>query len=179
MKWEKEDIVEYLINDYCTHFNKYHHFQDNDDEVDANWESAVCDYIFDLLQKITEGSPTDVADMIDNVLEGVFEFDPQSDPALLKPYVGRSFYAAQDIYYCSYSDLLSTYDEDDATFLLQEVFGVDQFENEDRVYIPKGTKMTLISTGQNDASGWPVFEIHGFEFDFAGDAFKLKPCKEE
>lgn len=179
MKWEQEDIVEYLVDSYCLHWKKYHEYQRNDNDVDSSYESAQLDYIFDLLKTITGGSPTDVADMIDEQLEGIITFDPQDNPELLKPYLGKSFYAAQDIYYCSYSDLLSTYDEDDATFLLQEVFGVDQFENEDRVYIPKGTKMTLISTGQNDASGWPVFEIHGFEFDFAGDAFKLKSMKED
>lgn len=171
MKWEKEDIVEYLIQDYCTHFKNYHHFQENDNEVDANWESAVCDYIFDLLQKITDGSPTDVADMIDNVLEGVIVFDPQDNPDLLKKYIGQSFYAAEDIYYSAYRDLYNSFDEVDINYLMDEVLEMNV--HDDTVYIPKGTKMTYRG---DDANGWPVFDIHGFDFDFAGDAFKLKPC---
>lgn len=174
MKWEEEDIVEYLINDYCLHFNKYHQYLSNDNEVDSSYESAQLDYIFDLLQTITGGSPTDVADKIDERLEGVFEFDPQADPELLKPYIGKSFYAAQDISYFSVNDLYGTYDEDDINILLEEVLDVDPYN--DIVSIVKGTKMTYIG---NDDNGWPVFDIHGFEFDFAGEPFKLKPVKED
>lgn len=177
--WNQQEFVDYLINDYCLHHKKYHHYQDNDNEVDMNYESGILDYIFDLIKTITGGTPTSVADMIDDKLEGVFSFDPNMDPSYLKAYVGKSFFAAQDIGYCSYSDLLSTYDEDDSAEILSNVMSVEHRDNTDYCYIPKGTKMTLISEGQKDGSGWPIFEIHGYEFDFAGAPFKLKPVKED
>lgn len=172
MKWEKEDIVEYLINSYCLHYNKYHDYQKNDNQVDADYESAQLDYIFDLIKTITGGSPTDVADMIDEKLEGIILFDPQDNPELLKKYIGQSFFAAQDIVYCSINDLNGMYDEEDLNILAEEVLDINSYTDE--VSIVKGTKMTYIANNDN---GWPIFEIHGFEFDFAGDAFKLKPIK--
>ena len=173
MKWEKEDIVEYLVDSYCLHWEKYHKYQRNDNDVDSSYESAQLDYIFNLLQTITGGSPTDVADMIDEQLEGIITFDPQDNPELLKHYLGKSFYAAQDIYYCSIRDLEGLFDEEYIDILAEEVFDINSYTNE--VSIVKGTKMTLISAGADSPSGWPTFEVHGFEFDFAGDPFKLKP----
>ena len=174
MKWEYEDIIESLQNDYVLHYKNRQHYLENDNEVDADWEGAVCDYIFDKLQEITGGTPTDVADVLQDMIDGVFVFNPQDHIELLKQYIGKSFYAAQDIYYCSYFDLLGSYDEEDVSIMLEEIFSVSHIDNEDMVYIPKGTKMTLISVGDPKASGWPTFEIHGEEFDFAGDPFKLK-----
>lgn len=166
MKWEQEDIVEYLINNYVLHWKNYKHYQANDDEDDARYESAKLDYIFDLLHTITGGSPTDIADMIDPYLEeGMIEFNPQTSVNTLE--VGTKVCVMHDIPYADYDSFCSMFDDDDLDELLNEVIDVGS----DMVYIPKGTYMTYKGCNIN---GWPTFEVHGFEFDFAGDPFKIK-----
>lgn len=172
MKWEQEDIVEYLINDYILHYRHYHHHQDNDNEVDANWETAVCDYIFDLLQKITGATPTDVADIIDDKMEGCFLFNPQDNPYTYGLQVGTKVCICQDILYSDYDSFCSTFDEDEVNYLLENVVEVSG----DNVYIPKGTHM-IFKGVEPGGSGWPTFTIHDFEFDFAGDPIKIKIVK--
>lgn len=171
MKWEQEDIVEYLVNDYCRHFKNREKYLRNDNQVDADWEAAVTDYIFSLLKTITQGSDNDVVTMLDEKLEGVFVFDPQDNPKFYKVEVNKDYFAAQDIYYCSINDLEGTFDEEDIDILAEEVLDINPYLGE--VYIPKGTRMTYLGSDPT-ASGWPTFSIHGFEFDFAGDPFKLK-----
>ena len=166
MRWDHDDIVEHLLNDYCIHYNKRDKYLKNDNEVDADYEGAQCDYIFDLLVTITEGSPTDVADRIDDRLEGVFEFDPEMPVAS----INKDYYSAQDILYSDYESFRSMFSDEDADFLLKEVMYVD---GDYDVYIPKGTRMTYKGPGK-DAGGWPIFDIHGFELDFGGAPFKLK-----
>ena len=165
MKWEFEDIVESLQNDYVIHYNNRQHYLENDNEVDADWEGAVCDYIFDKLREITGGAPTDVADALEDKIEGIFEFDPQQIPCLLT--VGKKYCLKSDILYSDYDSFAASYDGDDLDYLLNEVVEVSG----DDVYIPKGTHM--IYKGR-ESNGWPTFEIHGEEFDFAGYPFKLK-----
>ena len=172
MKWEQEDIVEYLVNDYCRHFENREKYLKNDNQVDADWEAAVTDYIFSLLKTITQGSDNDVATMLDEKLEGVFVFDPQDNPKFYKVKVNKDYFAAQDIYYCSIEDLYGSFTEEEIDFLNEdEILDINSYSNE--VYIPKGTRMTYLGSDPT-ASGWPTFSIHGFEFDFAGDPFKLK-----
>lgn len=172
MKWEQEDIVEYLINDYILHYKNYHHHQDNDNEVDATYESAKCDYIFDLLKTITGGTPTDVADMIDDKMEGCLLFNPLDNPYTYGLRVGTKVCVCQDILYSDYNSFCSMFDEDDLNFLLQEAVEVAG----DNVYIPKGTYMIFKGRGE-DAGGWPVFELKGFDLDFGGDPIKIKVVK--
>lgn len=171
MKWEQEDIIEFLIDSYCSHYNHYHHFQRNDDEVDMAYESAICDYIFETLQTITGGTPGDVADMIDEVLEGIFLFDPQAKQTEWPILPNTVVYTAQDICYSDLDSFKASLDEEDFNWLAEEVFEIDY--NNKLVWIPKGTKMTFKGV-DNTCSGWPTFEIHGEDFDFAGDPFKLK-----
>ena len=40
MKWEEDDIIEFLQNDYVRHFKNKQDFEKNDNEVDANYEDA-------------------------------------------------------------------------------------------------------------------------------------------
>lgn len=174
-KWTVDEVIKYLKDDYCRHYRNREKFLVNDNEVDADYESAQCDYIINLLKTLTEKSLNDIAEDLDELLEGVFIFDPQERVELLRQYEGKSFYAAQDILYCFSNDLSGLFDEDDIDYLLKEVLSINEYTGE--VYIPKGTKMTLISVGGDTPSGWPTFEIHGEEFDFAGDAFKLKPAE--
>lgn len=171
--WTTEDIIDKLIRDYCTHWHNYHHYQQNDNEVDANWESATLDYIFQLLQDVTEEGPTQVADRIDFVLEECFIFDPQDKLENLKQLlpVGTKVCVVKDIPYSDYDSFVSTEGEEIAKDLLSEdgIFCLDISTGD--VYIPRGTYMTYKGI---DKSGWPTFEIRGEEFDFAGTPFVLK-----
>lgn len=168
MKWEYEDIIESLQNDYVLHYKNRQHYLENDNEVDADWEGAVCDYIFDKLKEITGGTPTDVADRLQDLIDGVFEFDPQSEP----PYpltIGKKYCLESDILYSDYNSFACMFDEDDLNYLLEEVVEVSG----DNVYIPKGTHM-IYKGCERGGSGWPTFVIHDFEFDFSGDPIKLR-----
>ena len=164
MKWEEEDIIESLRNDYVLHYKNRQHYLANDNEFDANWEGAVCDYIFDKLKEITGGSDTDVADKLDEKIEGVIEFDPNDIPRIT---VGSKWYAAQDILYCPIDDLFFDLKGDEDWL---------EIDSKGDVYIVKGTLMIYRGI-QSGAADWPIFEIDGEEFDFAGDPFKIKPAK--
>lgn len=164
MKWEEEDIIESLQNDYVLHYKNHQHYLSNDNQVDADWEGAVCDYIFDKLKEITGGSDTDVADKLDEKIEGIIEFDPNDIPPIT---VGSKWYAAQDICYCHKDDLYFDIEGDEDWLEI----GDDGF-----VYIDKGTLMVYKGI-QPGAGGWPEFEVHGEDFEFAGDPFKIKPAK--
>lgn len=169
-KWTYEDVVDLLKQDYCVHYKNRQKFLENDNEIDSDYEAAQCDYIIRTLSTITQKSLNEVGYELDEMLEGVFTFDPQDNPDLLREYKGQTFYAAQDIYYCDVKDLNGMFDEEDIDILDSEVLDINEYTGE--VFIPKGTKMTCLGV---DFNGWPVFDIHGFEFDFAGSAFKLKP----
>ncbi len=164
MKWEEEDIIESLIDDYCKHQKNYEIYSQLDNEVDANWESAICDYIFTKLQAITDATPTELADRLQDRMDGVIEFDPECPP---KIEVGSKWYTAQDILYC---------DKDDLYFDIEEDMHWLEVDSKGDVYIVKGTLMVYMGV-MDDAGGWPCFMIHNEEMDFAGDPFKIKPAK--
>ena len=179
MEWNLDEIITYLKNNYVTHYNLYHKYLTDGNEPDTNWESAVCDYIFDLLLTLTGKAPTEVADMIDDVIDKVFIFDPGDNPKNYKVEIGKDYFAWQDIYYSDYKSFLynlgldEEIDKDEIDDMFENIFGYN--EALDEVYIPKGTRMTYKGV-ECDRSGRPTFYIHGEELDFAGDPFKLKPA---
>lgn len=174
MMWTKEDITQKLINDYCRHWNRREVFLKNDNQVDADWEMAVLDYIFDTLKDITGEPPSIVADMIDEYLEGIFTFNP-AETAYPELKIGATYCLCSDVLYSDYPSFVSMFgDDDEAQDGINEYFEI----RDDEVWIPKGTYM-IYKGCEKDCSGWPTFEIHGEEFDFAGDPFKLKLVKEK
>lgn len=168
MKWSYEDIVEKLENDYVTHWHNYHYYGRNDNEVDMNWESAVCDYLFDLLKCITGASPTELADILEDKIEGVFLFDPQASCQQIID--GQKVCLMQDVYYTDYDSFRCMFEEEELDDLLQNVVYVD---GDNDVYLMKGTHMTYKGI-ERGAGGFPTFDVHGYEFDFAGNPFKIK-----
>ena len=172
MNWDFDDIVQYLYDLYLRKFNRMKHFEKNDNDVDREYEMAQMDLIVDLISSFTQAGKQEIYERIDDLLEGVFLFDPQENPNFYLVKKGKSYQTLEDIYYSSLSDFVAIYEKDALDYLLKNIFVLNS-ENKE-VYIPKGTIMTYkgITPG---AGGWPTFEIKGEEFEFAGDAFKLKP----
>lgn len=170
MNWDKDDIIEYLTDEYCRHWNKRQDYLVNDNQVESEYELIICEYIFNLLKTITGGSPNDVADHLNDKLEGIFEFDPRIPYGIRE---GKKVCLCSDVLYCDYPSFVSMFGEDTAQELLDDLFILEN----DEVYIPRGTYMTYKGCDPT-ASGWPTFEIYGEEFDFAGDPFKVKYVKD-
>lgn len=169
--WDKDEIIQSLRNDYISHWRRKEHFERNDNDVDREYEIAVCDYIINKLATIEEKTLNEVAEEIDDILEGVFLFDPQDNPKYYPIKQGDKVCVVKDIYYNDYKSFVANEGEETAAELLDEdgIFVLDEYRDE--VYIPAGTYMTY--KGEDD-NGWPTFEIHGEPFDFCGEAFKLK-----
>ena len=69
MDWDQTNLIEYLVQDYIRHLKNYHLYLDENNEVDANWESAVCDYIFDFLKTVTGWGVIELADALQDAID--------------------------------------------------------------------------------------------------------------
>ena len=91
-------------------------------------------------------------------------FDPY-DPEKSGLNGGEIVELLEEVYYCDECDLDPEQESEYETAGLVKKDG-------DWV-VPAGTTMTLIFL-RGPGGGWPCFDINGSEFDFAGDAFKVK-----
>lgn len=171
--WDKDEILQNLYNDYITHRWRKEDFERNDNDVDRQDEVAICDYILEKIATYEGKTIDEVYKKVDDIIQGVFVFDPQSSLKELVIKEGLDYYAAEDICYADYDTFTSMFEKEELDYLFEEIFSVNKdFEY---VYIPKGTKMTYKE--YDEKSRACVFIIHGEEFAFSGPAFKLKPAK--
>ena len=172
MNYDINDVKELLENMYVIKTRNLEHYERNDDEVDRDYTIAQMDLIVELLKEITGATQEEIYENLGDKIEGVFWFDPQTnDPEVLK--AGTKVCVMRPIDYCSQEDFVCIFGEETAKELLEEYLYLDP---DGDVYIPAGTHMTYKGCDPN-YNGWPVFDIHGEEFDFAGDALKLKLVK--
>ena len=170
MNYDINDVKELLENLYVIKNRNLQHYERNDDEVDRDYTIAQMDLIVELLQEITGATQEEIYENLGDKIEGVFWFDPQQpiDSQLLQP--GTKVCVMRPIEYCSYEDSVCILGKETADEMIEDYLYLEN----GMVYIPAGTHMTYKGC---EANGWPTFDIHGEEFDFAGDAFKLKLVK--
>lgn len=170
--WDKDEILQNLYNDYITHYWRIKHFERNNDDVLKENELAICEYILEKIATYENERTIDIYKKIDNVIQGVFVFDPQNDLRDFIVKAGFDYYASEDIFYSDYETFVDVFGEE-IDYLFEKIFSVNKDVR--CVYIPKGTKMTYKE--YDEKSRTAVFIIHGEEFAFREPSFKLKPAK--
>ena len=174
-----DEVKAYLFNEFELAKKNREHYLANDDEVDADYEAAKMDTLWDALAFVHEVSTHEMEEVYNQHKNPVYDFDPQSKYNEFPIIVGQIVELTEDVLYSPLTDAILNFDKTKEE-LIEEGFKVVPDGKDNNLYIPKGTVMTFTEC---DAvhGGWPTFKLRmkykDYEVDFAGEPFKIKIVK--
>ena len=135
-----DEVKAYLFNEYEFAKKNREHYLANDNEVDADYETAKMDTLWEALAFVHEVSTHEMEEVYDKHKNPVYDFDPQSNkfPIVL----GQTVELAEDVLYSPLADAILNFDKT-RDELIQEGFKVIPDGKTHDLYIPKGIVMTF------------------------------------